>query len=50
MHHCGGRASLPDGKVTAFGVGPVADDLQALTLSRLAEQQLIDVLLDCGEG
>jgi len=36
----------PAGKVTAFGIGPAADDLQALALFRLAEQQLIEVLLD----
>lgn len=40
----------PAGKVTAFGIGPAADDLQALALFRLAEQKLIDVLLDVGEG
>ncbi|MFK3815097.1 hypothetical protein ACI2KG_00555 [Pseudomonas sp. NPDC089407] len=40
----------PAGKVTAFGIGPAADDLQALALFRLAEQQLIDVLLDGCEG
>ncbi|HAB02628.1 MAG TPA: hypothetical protein DCE25_06750 [Pseudomonas sp.] len=38
------------GNVTAFGIGPAADDLQVLALFRLAEQQLIDVLLDGSEG
>ena len=38
------------GEVSAFGFGPVADDLQALALFRLGEQKLIDVLLDGGEG
>ncbi|WP_230090861.1 hypothetical protein [Pseudomonas sp. BIGb0427] len=42
--------SSPAGKVTAFGIGPAADDPEVLALFRLAEQQLIDVLLDCGEG
>lgn len=37
----------PEGQVEVFGLGPVADDLQALALFRLAEQRLIDVLLDC---
>lgn len=40
----------PDGQVEVFGFGPVADDLQALALFRLAEQKLIDVLLEDGEG
>ncbi|MFJ5188468.1 hypothetical protein [Pseudomonas fulva] len=38
----------PEGQVEVFGFGPVADDLQALALFRLAEQKLIDVLLDPG--
>lgn len=36
----------PEGQVEVFGFGSVADDLQALALFRLAEQKLIDVLLD----
>ncbi|MGN8259500.1 hypothetical protein ACLEJW_09220 [Pseudomonas sp. SMSB3] len=40
----------PEGQVEIFGFGPAADDLQALALFRLAEQKLIDVLLDGGEG
>lgn len=39
----------PAGKVTTFGIGPAADDLQALALFRLAEQQLIDALLEVSE-
>lgn len=38
------------GEVSAFGFGPVADDLQALALFRLGEQKLIDVLLKGEEG
>lgn len=38
------------GQVAVFGLGPVADDLQALALFRLGKQKLIDVLLDDGEG
>lgn len=33
------------GEVSAFGFGPVADDLQALALFRLGEQKLINVLM-----
>ncbi|MBA1189331.1 hypothetical protein G7Z99_09750 [Pseudomonas entomophila] len=40
----------PAGQVEIFGFGPVADDLQALALFRLAEQKLIDVLLEQPEG
>ena len=40
----------PEGQVEIFGFGPVADDLQALALFRLAEQKLIDVLLEQPEG
>ncbi|MCW2272389.1 hypothetical protein [Pseudomonas sp. JUb96] len=40
----------PSGQVSLFAFGPVADDLQALAMLRLAEQKLIDVLLDDGEG
>jgi len=40
----------PEGQVEIFGFGPVADDLQALALFRLAEQKLIDALLSVGEG
>ncbi|MND99154.1 hypothetical protein D3C80_915310 [compost metagenome] len=40
----------PSGQVELFAFGPVADDLQALAMFRLAEQKLIDVLLDAGEG
>lgn len=39
-----------EGQVDVFGFGPVADDLQALALFRLAEQKLIDVLLEQPEG
>lgn len=35
-----------EGKVEIFGFGPVADDLQVLALFRLAEQRLINVLLE----
>lgn len=38
----------PEGQVEVFGFGPVADDMQALALFRLAEQKLIDELLDPG--
>lgn len=38
------------GKLEVFGFGPMADDLQALALFRLAEQKLIDVLLEQPEG
>lgn len=34
------------GSVDTFAFGPAADDLQALALFRLAEQRLIDVLLE----
>ena len=40
----------PSGQVELFAFGPVADDLQSLAMFRLAEQKLIDVLLDGGEG
>lgn len=40
----------PSGQVNLFAFGPVADDLQSLAMFRLAEQKLIDVLLDAGEG
>lgn len=35
-----------EGQVEIFGFGPVADDLQVLALFRLAEQRLINVLLE----
>lgn len=38
------------GEVELFAFGPVADDLQSLAMFRLAEQKLIDVLLNGGEG
>ncbi|MFJ1573005.1 hypothetical protein ACIOAU_15695 [Pseudomonas sp. NPDC088322] len=38
------------GQVELFAFGPAADDLQSLAMFRLAEQKLIDVLLDSGEG
>ena len=40
----------PAGQVEVFAFGPVSDDLQSLAMFRLAEQKLIDVLLDSGEG
>lgn len=40
----------PSGQVELFAFGPVADDLQSLAMFRLAEQKLIDVLLDAGKG
>lgn len=40
----------PSGQVELFAFGPVADDLQSLAMFRLAEQKLIDALLDGGEG
>lgn len=39
----------PEGQVEVFGFGPAADDLQALALLRLAEQKLIDVLLEASD-
>jgi len=36
----------PTGRVNLFAFGPVADDLQSLAMFRLAEQKLIDVLLE----
>jgi len=36
----------PAGQVEIFAFGPVSDDLQALAMFRLAEQKLIDVLLE----
>lgn len=39
-----------DGRVTVYGFGPKADDLQSLAMFRLGEQKLIDVLLDSQEG
>lgn len=40
----------PSGQVELFAFGPVVDDLQSLAMFRLAEQKLIDVLLEGGEG
>ncbi|MEZ2877892.1 hypothetical protein ACBQ28_22530 [Pseudomonas lundensis] len=40
----------PAGQVEVFAFGPVSDDLQSLAMFRLAEQKLINVLLDSGEG
>lgn len=36
-------------KVTVFGFGPHADDLQLLGLFRLAEHKLVEAVLDTGE-
>ncbi|MFJ4454395.1 hypothetical protein ACIP1G_10960 [Pseudomonas sp. NPDC089392] len=36
----------PSGQVELFAFGPVADDLQSLAMFRLAEQRLINVLLE----
>ncbi|MNR29599.1 hypothetical protein D3C85_1469960 [compost metagenome] len=33
------------GRITAFGFGPLADDLQSLALFRLGEQKLLDAML-----
>lgn len=37
------------GRITAFGFGPMADDMQSLALFRLGEQKLINVMLEGGE-
>lgn len=34
-----------DGRVTVYGFGPKADDLQSLAMFRLGEQKLLDAML-----
>ncbi|WP_223514256.1 hypothetical protein [Pseudomonas sp. GL-R-26] len=38
------------GRIDVFGFGPMADDMQSLSLFRLGEQKLIEIILEDAEG